>query len=49
MYPAVQFSCDDNPQQRDVSKQFGGIISYSRLTPRRVSVYALVLKYLFKC
>lgn len=44
----VEFSCDENPQQRVVSKQFGGIISYYRLVPRRVSISALGLKYLFK-
>lgn len=42
--PPVQSSCNDDPQQRVVNKQFGGIISFSRLIPRRVSIYALGLK-----
>lgn len=46
--PPVEFSCDDNPPQRVVSKQFGGMISHSRLIPGRLSIYALGLKCLFK-
>lgn len=42
--PPVQSGCNDDPQQRAVNKQFRGIISFSRLILRRVSVYVLGLK-----